>query len=435
MFDATQPGGPRQSASREQATCAILRDGMSKAYDVVVIGAGPSGMTAAYRAARAGRHVLILDRMNPPGRKLRLAGGGRCNVLPRTVDPSVYVTDSSRHTLKKILLSWPLPEVRAFLTRDLGLRLYEERKTGRVFPAGGGEEVQRRFLAALGRAGAELRTRNTVERVLTSESAVVLRNGETISAGAIALATGGRSYPKTGSDGMGFEIARGLGHHLVEPYPALVALRGGPPTHHRLAGLSIPVTLSVGSGRSRTQSTGDFLFTHRGYSGPAVLDVSHHAARAAQAGEPLRVEVAWNGLSPEAWEARLAPSGKTVAGWLKASLPDRLVDLLLEELDLREARLATLQRADRIRLIMALGAYPLPWSACGGWNEAEVTGGGVSLGDLDPRTLESQVVRGLYLCGEVLDAFGPVGGTNLLWAFVTGKVAGDAAAETVHAST
>jgi len=408
---------------------------MNRSYDVVVVGAGPSGLTAAYRVARAGRRVLLIDRMNPPARKLVLAGGGRCNLLPHAVDPSRYVTDSSPHSLRKILLSWPLEEVQRFLERDLRLRLYEERRTGKRFAAGGGTEVRRAFLSAVKRVGIDLRAPAAVEEILPSETAVVLASGERVTCGAIVLATGGRSYPTTGSDGSGFGMARRLGHRTVEPYPALVPLRGGPPAHHRLAGLSVPVTLSAGSGRVRSRASGDFLFTHRGYSGPAILDVSHRAARAVQAGEGLQIAVSWAGADPETWAVRLTAGPRTVARCLKDFLPDRLVDLLLDELGLRGARLATLRRGDRTRLIGALGAYPLPWTGCGGWSEAEVTGGGVDLADLDPRTLESRVVPRLHLCGELLDAFGPVGGTNLLWAFVSGKVAGDGAAQIAHSST
>jgi len=121
-------------------------------------------------------------------------------------------------------------------------------------------------------------------------------------------------------------------------------------------------------------------------------------------------------------------SGRMVRGALKEILPDRLVDMLLAELDLSGAKLSTLHGEERTCLIAVLTSYQLPWTGCGGWNEAEVTGGGVSLADLDPSTLESGVIPNLYLCGELLDAFGPIGGTNFLWAFVTGKLAGEGAA-------
>ena len=404
--------------------------GKTKGYDVVVIGGGPAGMMAAYHASRRGGRVLIIDRMRPPGQKIPLSGGGRCNILPlRPVEPSVYVSDSSVNIVKKILLSWPLAEVRSFLSGPMGLKLIDNRKTGKVFPLfGGGEEVRNHMLAVVRQSGVEVRTGIAVADIQPSQRRnVILENGDSIVSAKIILATGGMSYPQTGSDGTGYEIARRLGHSIVDPYPALVSLRGGSPEHHKLAGLSIPVTLSVGQGKSRMSVRGDFLFTHRGYSGPAVLNIAHVAARAADADEPPTIEVAWSDRSAQEWEEIFAPSGKTLRGVLKEFLPDRLADLLLDELDLTDARLATLTREDRKKLIASLTRYPLPWRRAGGWNEAEVTGGGIPLSEIEPRTMRSRIVPQIYFCGEILDAFGPIGGTNFLWSFVTGKLAGKGA--------
>jgi len=387
-------------------------------------------MTAAYHAARRGGRVLLVDRKRPPGEKLLLSGGGRCNVLPQEVDPRSFTTDSSPHTLRKILLSWPLTEVRAFLEGPIRLRLTEDRRTGKVFPVtGGGREVRDRLLAAARDAGAELRAGATVVDVDPSERrSVLLQGGERLVADRVVLASGGLSYPQTGSDGLGLEIARRLGHTLVEPYPALVPLRSRDSAHHALAGVSIDALLRVGEGKGHVEARGGFLFTHRGYSGPVVLNLSHAVSRALLRGDRPSVTVSWLDRTEDDWEARLARSRRrTVRAFLEESLPDRLADLLLRETDLSDARTATLGRTDRRRLLHALVSYPLPWRRTEGFDVAEVTGGGIPLGETSPRTLESRIAPRVRFCGEILDAFGPIGGANFLWAFVTGRLAGEGA--------
>lgn len=403
----------------------------TKGFDVVVVGGGPSGLTAAYHAAKADVRVLLIDRQPEPGEKILLSGGGRCNILPIDVDPSRFVTDSSSNTLKKILRSWPIGEIREFLEGPLGIRLVEQKRTGKVFPAtGGGEEVRKRFLQAVRRAGAIVRTNAKLVDILPSERRkVVLESGEAIVAGQVVLATGGLSYPKTGSDGSGLEVARRLGHSIVEPYPALAPLMGGTEAHHSLSGISLPVRLTIGQGKGRVRSVGDFLFTYRGYSGPVVLNAAHVAGRFLNMDPLPRVSVAWLDRTEDDWAPLLSPGPRTVRGVLKEELPDRLVEVLLDELDLQEEKLSTLRREDRNRLLAALTDYALPWRRMAGFKEAEVTGGGIPLSEIDPKTLQSRTVSCVHFCGEILDAFGPIGGNNFLWAFVTGKLAGVAAAE------
>jgi len=394
---------------------------MSERYDVGVVGAGPAGMTAAYFAARAGARVILLDRKDPPGQKIAISGGGRCNILPTLVDPFSYTTDSSPYIVRKIISSFPLDEVRAFLTGPIGLRLFQEKE--RIYPHGGGKEAQQRFIGAVRHYGVTLRTKADV--VSIKKGRVILKTGEKILASRIVLATGGLSYPRTGSDGTGLAIARRLGHRIVTPYPGLVALRGGTEAHHRLGGLAVRVRLTVGEGKTRVEGVGDFLFTHRGYSGPVVLNHGHLAARARMNGTHPPITVAWRGMGRDDWEAVLSPSGKTIRGRLREMLPLRLVDLILSELVIPgERKLSELRREERRRLVAALSAYRLPWSGTEGFSRAEVTGGGVDLREIDPATMRSRIHPWLYLGGEILDAFGPLGGTNFLWAFATGRLAG-----------
>jgi len=258
---------------------------------------------------------------------------------------------------------------------------------------------------------------------------VELESGALLEARALILATGGLSVPKTGSDGRGLQIAEQLGHTLHATYAALTPLTAAPPPFAHLAGVSLPVTITARDGRRAATATGGFLFTHHGYSGPAVLDVSHVGVRSMPE-SPAQLRVKWTELDEQEWEAALRPDGtRTVLGALRSRLPERLAEALLGALDVEPARpLAQLRREERMRLVETLTRGPLPWTGHEGYKKAEVTGGGVSLAEIDSRTMESRKHPGLFLCGEMLDAFGPIGGYNFLWAWVTGRAAGLGAA-------
>lgn len=406
---------------------------------VVVIGAGAAGIMAAIFAAGAGAPTLLLERTKDGGRKILISGGGRCNVLPSRMESSQYITSSSPNTLRRILRSWPLEEQRRFFEEEVGLRLVLEPETGKLFPASNrARDVRDRLLDLARRRGARLRFEAVVTGLEPSADGttwrVGLAGGEVVDAGAVILATGGLSVPKTGSDGAGLRIARRLGHTIHDTYPALTPLTADPPRHAELAGVSLPVTLHAPLGRGRRFSAhGGFLFTHRGYSGPAVLNISHLAVRSRLAGgEPQPIMVQWTDLDHEGWERQIQESRGTIGPLLRKRLPDRLADALLAEASVPADRpLGQLRRDERRRLLECLTAYPLPWTGDEGYKKAEVTGGGVALAEVDPKTLESRIHPGLFLCGEILDAFGPIGGYNFLWAWCTGRSAGIGAADRV----
>lgn len=397
---------------------------------VVVVGAGAAGVMAAIHAARDGRRVILLERTRDGGRKILISGGGRCNILPSEMDPAQYVTDSSPATLRNILRSWPLAEQIAFFEAELGLRLVREPDTGKLFPESNrARDVRDGILAAARQRGVEIRFGATVRGAEPAAGGwrVALGDGE-IMAGALILATGGLSVPTTGSDGIGLAIARALGHTINPTYPALTPLTDDPPHYAELAGISPVVGIEAPLGRRRFSVEGGFLFTHRGYSGPAVLNVSHLAVRSRmRGGPPQEIFVRWSALGAAEWEALFSVRGPgTVANVVRRHLPDRLADTLLQEAGVDQARtLAQLLREERRRLITALTRHRLPWTGDEGYRKAEVTGGGVALGEIDPRTMESRLHPGLFLSGELLDAFGPIGGYNFLWAWVTGKAAGE----------
>jgi len=380
-----------------------------------------------------GTDVMLLERTQDGGRKILISGGGRCNILPSSADLTRFVTDSSPNSLRNILSSWPLPQQVHFFNDRLGLDLTLEEESGKLFPRSNKARDVRDGLLSLARElGAVTRFGVTVENLVPpavtgDDWQVVLAGGERLAASSVVLATGGLSVPNTGSDGTGLRVAAALGHEMYATYPALTPLTANEPAHAALSGISLTVTLSARTDGKRRTATGGFLFTHKGYSGPSVLDLSHLAVRARLAGGARQViTVQWTGLDAAAWEERLRAGGTAHVGTLvRRELPDRLAEMLLASASVSGSTPASqLKRDERIRMVGALSNMPLPWTGDEGYKKAEVTGGGVALSEVDPRTMESRRAPGLFMCGEMLDAFGPIGGYNFLWAWATGRAAG-----------
>jgi predicted Rossmann fold flavoprotein len=399
---------------------------------VVVIGAGAAGSMAAIFSAKGGANTTLLERTRDGGRKILISGGGRCNVLPMHVDESRFVTDSSRNLLHRMLRTWPLREQIAFFENELGLPLAEEAESSKLFPKSNkARDVRDGLLAYAKGAGATLRMDTVVTGFNPFDGGwrVECNGAPPIDADAVIVATGGLSVPTTGSDGLGLrELAR-LGHTVHPVYAALTPITAAHSPFGELSGVSLRVKLSArdDAAKRAATSTGGFLFTHQGYSGPSVLDVSHVVARSrAESRASARLTVQWTELGAAEWEEALRPHGnRTVTGALRALLPDRLVAILLTLANVDATRsLAELRREERMRLIEILVSGELPWTGDEGYRKAEVTGGGVSLAEVHAQTMESKRHPGLYICGEVLDAFGPVGGYNFYWAWATGRAAG-----------
>jgi predicted Rossmann fold flavoprotein len=390
---------------------------------------------AAIHAARVGVRVVLLETTRDGGRKILISGGGRCKILPSELDPSRFVSESPAPLVRRLLGTWPLAEQRAFFEADLGIPLALEAETGKLFPLSNrARQVRDALVAAAVAAGTEILFGARVGAVEPDSGRWRLTVGghEPLRAEAVIVATGGLSVPATGSDGAGLELARRLGHLVRQTYPALTPLTAEPAVHAALAGLSLTVTLSARVQRRRIVARGGFLFTHRGYSGPAVLDLSHLAVRSRLRGEVPRqsLRVQWTDADRDTWDRRLQlRTPQSILAALRESLPGRLAGRLILEAGVDPARqLAQLLREERRQLVTSLTEYDLPWTGDEGYRKAEVTGGGLALEEVDPRTLESRRHPGLYFCGEVLDAFGPIGGYNFAWAWATGRAAGLGAA-------
>lgn len=394
---------------------------------VAIIGGGAAGLMAAVFAAGRGHRIVVLETTSDAGRKILISGGGRCNILPRELQPDRFVSESPRPLVRRLLRSWPLDHQIAFFEQDLGLRLKLEAETNKFFPVSDRARDVRDGLVALAvRRGVDIRFSTRVKDLSRGDRCWQIKTtGGDLQADAVILATGGRSVPATGSDGAGLDIARRLGHRIRPTYPALTPLTCDPAPFAALSGVSLNVRLRANWRDGEAESSGGFLFTHHGYSGPSVLDISHLPVQSRlAASDRASVRVRWTSLTPTEWTEALQSSG-LVTGVVSRQLPARLAErLVIESRIPADRRVAELRREERAALIETLTSYELPWTGDEGYKKAEVTGGGVALEEVDHRTMESRVAPGLYLCGEILDAFGPIGGHNFAWAWATGRLAG-----------
>ncbi len=401
---------------------------------VVVVGAGAAGLVAAIFAAERTR-VTVIERTSDGGRKILISGGGRCNILPTALEPDRFVTDSSAHLLRGMLRAWPLTGQREFFEQQVGVPLMLEQQKGKVFPSSGRARDVRDGLVALARRrGVDFRWETSLEDLAPTATGWHLRTSRgPVDAQTVVLATGGLSVPLTGSDGVGVGLAAALGHIVHDTYPALTPLVARHGDHAALSGLSLNVRLRAKWRGKSSESSGGFLFTHRGYSGPAVLDLSHIPVRSRLSGDAsvdsAVVRVAWSTLDSDDWHHHLTRSTGTVVNVIAQHVPQRLAAQLVAGAGIpSDRRCAELRRDERLALVEALTSFVLPWTGDEGYRKAEVTGGGVALEEVDPRTLQSRRQPGLFLCGEMLDAFGPIGGHNFAWAWATGRAAGRGAA-------
>jgi predicted Rossmann fold flavoprotein len=411
---------------------------------VIVVGAGAAGLVAAQFAASTGAPTVLLESTHKLGAKILISGGGRCNVLPGEFEEQAFYTQGSRNVLRRIFKTWPHAEVRAWFEQELGVALKFEADSGKLFPVANRAAVVRDALQQANLdAGVELCTGfrvTTIDSIASSDSEpsaarFLLRSdapgSAPLEASSVILATGGKSVPKTGSDGHGYALAQRFGHSILPTYPALVPLRHAEQDLLDLAGITLPIAWSTWLGGKRLDSgIRSALFTHQGMSGPAILDASHWIER-----EAASLHIGWGGLDMDDWRASLQNTRAThVGAWLNETLPKRLTAVLLARAEVADSQqLAQLSKPMRGRLIQVLGDFVLPTTGSRGYAVAEVTGGGIPLNEVSPSSLESRTHPGLYLCGEILDCIGRIGGHNFLWAWVTAKLAGTQAAHAVMA--
>ena len=410
----------------------------TESADAVVVGGGPAGLFCA-ASLPAALDVLVLERMHEPGRKLLLSGSGQAN-LTHTGDLASFLDrygPSDHGRFLRHALRACSNEALARWFADRGVRL-ESREDGKVFPASHrAQDVLDALQAACADNGVRLLPDARVGSIERTPGGFRVCSGETaVESRAVVLATGGASYPQTGSSGDGYRLAAALGHAVVEPHPALAPVQPDPYPFADLAGVSIPdAGLAVmRDGRRVGAGRGDLLFTHGGLSGPGVLDLSRDICP----GDLLLISFLPL-FRPEEIDSRVVElcrvrGAARLPGVLAPlGLPERLIRRLLQAAGLpEEATGARVTKEQRRAVTAALTAFPLQIGRVGDLSTAMATAGGIALGEVDPRTMGSRLIPGLFFAGEVLDLDGDSGGYNLQAAFSTGALAASGVARLLH---
>ncbi|MFO7803277.1 MAG: NAD(P)/FAD-dependent oxidoreductase [Desulfovermiculus sp.] len=414
-------------------------------HPIIVIGGGPAGLMAAGQAAGLGAKVVLLEKMPKPALKLGLTGKGRCNLTNTApVQEFIQAFGPQGRFLYPAFSRFLSNQLREFLD-GLGVSTQVERG-GRVFPVSEDAPLVARTLVNWARSlGVDIRVKTWVTDIEMDEGRVVgartQKKGEGesfVAAKSVILATGGASYPGTGSTGDGYELARRLGHAVQPISPALVPLEVAEvQTVGQMQGLSLRNVRvwTKSKGKVLGSGFGEMLFTHFGLSGPVILSLSQEVVRAWEAGNEVTVHIDLKpALDDQKLDARLVRDFrdrgrqqlKTV---LKGLLPAGMIPVCLERTGLPGDKIAS-QISARERQVLRIWLKDVSFTVSGhrSFAEAIVTAGGVSTKEIDPRSMQSKLIKGLYLAGEILDLAGTTGGYNLQAAFSTGWLAGHSAA-------
>ena len=389
-------------------------------YDIIIIGAGAAGMMAAIEAGKRGRRVLIFDHARAPGEKIRISGGGRCNFTNTQTRPDRFLGRNPRFAISALARYNPAKFIK--LVEHYGIA-WHEKTLGQLFCDGSSEQIINLLTAEMADAGATLQLGTSLERAERTETGFRLSlSSGTFTCDALIVAAGGKSIPKVGATGLGYQLAAQFGLRVTETRPALVPLTFEPGMLERLrplAGIAADATVTAG----KQTFAEAMLFTHRGLSGPAILQISSYWRE----GDAISIDlVPGLDLAQTLRQARKQTPKLALQTVLAEHLPRRLAQMKVEEIglsgqlgDFSDAKLAIVEAALRHWTVKPTGTE--------GYRTAEVTLGGVDTADLDSTTMAARHVAGLYFIGECVDVTGWLGGYNFQWAWASGWAAGQAA--------
>jgi len=389
-------------------------------FDVVVLGAGAAGMMCAIEAGKRGRKVLVVDHAKAPGEKIRISGGGRCNFTNVNTAPANFLSANPKFCVSALRRYRPSDFIA--LVQKYGIA-FHEKTLGQLFCDGSAKQVIEMLLTEMDKAGVTLRLETEVKAVAKDGEGwrVSFAHGP-VSCRSLVVATGGKSIPKMGATGLGYEIAQQFGLAIIETRPALVPLTFEVKTLERLAPLSgVALDAVVSSGKTKFAEA--MLFTHRGLSGPSILQISSYWRE----GGEISVDMApGTDVFAVLKTARTATPKRALQTVLGELLPKRLAQLIAEDADAAAVNMADLSDV-RLRAVAAtVNAWTFKPVGSEGYRTAEVTLGGVDTDGLDSRSMEAKAVPGLYFIGEVVDVTGWLGGYNFQWAWASGWCAGQA---------
>lgn len=422
----------------------LVRENML--YDVIVVGAGASGLLAAGRAARMGGSVLLLEKMQQPGRKLRITGKGRCNITHDAPASEYYkhIYPGGRF-LKHAF--------HTFFTEDI-LKILHERgvettteRGNRVFPVSNeAGDVFRAIRDWMGKKNIDFRSNTRVQELLIRDDSVTgvrTISGNTTrdySGKSVIICTGGKSYPATGSTGDGYDLARQAGHSITDPKPALVPLITSGNMAARLQGLALKnvKTIVWVNGKKRAESFGELMFTHYGLSGPIILTLSRYVVDVMEQGEVVEMSIDLKpALDEKKLDARLQRDlnehgKKQLANMFRQWLPSKLIPVFLEHLAIDGRKPCNqMDATERRKTLLLMKDFRFQVTGHPGYQEAIITAGGVTTTEIHSRTMASKLVPNLFFAGEVMDLDGETGGFNLQIAFSSGFLAGQSAVSLV----